>query len=316
MTDVSDPRERYAVLDYVPLGVLVLDRDFNVACWNSCLEDWTGIPRATLLGTDVRGHFPHLGEARYERRIADLLAGGAPAVFSSQLHPHLIPSRLRSGRLRVQHTVAVAVPASDAMGGPCHALLAIQDVTNLADAMEAFRLARDEAKHQAATDHLTGIANRRHFVESAERFIAQAQRYQRPCSLLLVDVDRFKGTNDTYGHAVGDQVLCMIVRACRRTLRESDLMGRLGGDEFAAFLPETAVEMALVSAERVRSAIQAEPIIVDGREIPLTVSVGVAALDLLTPTLDSMLNKADAALYEAKRRGRNVVIPASQAEET
>jgi diguanylate cyclase (GGDEF)-like protein len=301
----QDATELYAVLDYVPLGVFVLDREMRVIFWNTCLEDWTDIPRTTLLGKDVRERFPHFTEPRYAGRISALFAGGAPTIFSSQLHPHLIPSRLRGGRMRVQHTVAVAVPA---VGGRFDTLLAIQDVTNLADAMEALRGARDEAKRQAATDGLTGISNRRHFVESAERLIAQSLRYGRPCALLLVDLDLFKHTNDTYGHAAGDAVLRTIVAVCRRTLRESDLVGRLGGDEFAALLPETSVAMALVSAERLRVAVQGERLSSEGHEVPLSISIGVAALDDSSRTLDVILRKADTALYEAKKRGRNRVV--------
>jgi diguanylate cyclase (GGDEF)-like protein len=307
----DDPALRYAVLDYVPLGVLVLDREMRVRFWNACLEDWTEIPRAQIIGVDVRERFPHFAEARYAGRIQALFAGGAPTVFSSQLHPHVVPSRLRSGRLRVQQTMAVAVPAREGeVGGAFEALLAIQDVTNLADAMEALRGARDEAKHQAATDSLTGISNRRHFVEAAERLLAQALRYGRPCALVLIDVDRFKGINDTHGHATGDTVLRTIVAVLGRTLRESDLIGRLGGDEFAALLPETSAAMGLVTGERLRAAVQGERLTGDARDITLSVSVGVAALDETARTLDAVFKKADAALYEAKKRGRNRVVAA------
>ena len=126
--------------------------------WNACLEDWTGVGREEMLGTDVRDRFPRVGERRCAARLADLFAGGAPALFSSQLHPHLLDAPLRSGRLRVLHTVAVAVPGDSATG---HALLALQDVTNLADAVEALRVARDTANLLAATDPLTGGGNQR-----------------------------------------------------------------------------------------------------------------------------------------------------------
>ncbi len=306
MSGPCDDSLRYAVLDYVPLGVLVVDSELRVRFWNRCLEDWTEIPRADIVGRDLRERFPHLGEPRYTARIAPLFSGGAPIVLSSQLHPHLVPSRLRSGRLRVQHTFAVAVPSADGSG--FEALLAVQDVTNLADAMEALRGARDEAKRQAATDPLTGIANRRHFVELAERLIAQSLRYGRPCTLLVIDVDRFKVTNDTHGHVVGDLVLRTIVAVLRRTLRETDLLGRLGGDEFAVLLPETSLAMALVTAERLRGAVQNEAAQSEVHDLTLTVSLGVATLDEVARTLDAIHRKADAALYEAKKRGRNRVV--------
>src|SRR5271169_5596256 len=272
----SDVASRFAVLDHVPLGIAVLDREMKVVFWNACLEDWTGVAKAQIVGFDVRVHFPHLDQPRYRARLTDLLTGGAPTVFSSQLHPHFFRSTLRGGRLRIQYTVAVAVPGAADNG--FYALLAIHDVTSLAETMEAVRLARDEAQRQAATDSLTGVANRRHFVEAAERTIAQAVRYGRPATLLIIDVDGFKTVNDTYGHIVGDEMLRAIVRVCRRGLRDADLIGRLGGDEFAVLLPETTGPMGLLTADRLRAAVAAEEFRADGRKIDLAVSLGVSAL--------------------------------------
>jgi diguanylate cyclase (GGDEF)-like protein/PAS domain S-box-containing protein len=303
METLLEGAERFAVLDYVPIGIAVLDGEMRVVFWNSCLEDWTGISRDRILGNDVRSHFPHLDQPRYRARLADVISGGAPTIFSSQLHPHLLKSTLRGGRLRTQHTVAVAVPGAEA--GTRYALLAVQDVTSLAETMEAVRLARDEAQHQAATDSLTGISNRRHFVDAAERSIAQSVRYGRPAALLVIDLDGFKAINDTNGHLVGDALLREIVRVCRRSLRDADLLGRLGGDEFAALLPETTGAMGFVTAERLRTAVAAGNFQPEGRKVDLSVSIGVAALSREARTFDAVLRLADAALYEAKRKGRN-----------
>jgi diguanylate cyclase (GGDEF)-like protein len=305
MTQNDVTTHRFAVLDSLPLGVMVLDRDMRVVYWNACLEDWTDITPGEIVGSDIRERFPHFKEPRYSTRLTELFSGGAPTVFSSQLHPHIVPSRLRSGRLRVQHTVAVAVPADDST---YTALLAIQDVTNLADAMDALRVARDDAKRQAASDPLTGVANRRHFVELSERTVAQSLRHGRPCALLSLDIDGFKPINDTHGHAIGDAVLRAFVSTCRGALREYDLLGRLGGDEFAVLLPETSAAMALVTAERLRAAVQGEVFHVENRSFRISVSVGVVALDDTSRTIDALLKRADSALYEAKNAGRNRVV--------
>ena len=129
---------RYGVLDHVPLGILVLDAERRVVFWNACLEDWTGIGRSQMVGIRLQERFPHLQEPRYAGRLDNLFSGGAPTVFSSQLHPHFLPAPLRSGRLRVQHTVGVGIPTGD---GGSHVLLALEDVTNLADAVAARRVA-------------------------------------------------------------------------------------------------------------------------------------------------------------------------------
>ena len=295
----------FDALDHVPLGVMVFDRELRVLFWNECLEEWTGVRRDEVLGRDVRERLPRLWEPRYAGRLRDLFAHGAPAVFSSQLHPHFLPAPLRSGRLRVQHTTAVAVPAE---GGGFHALVAVQDVTGLTDAMAALRQARDEARRRASTDGLTGIANREHFLETATREIALARRHGRELSLLALDVDRFKAVNDTHGHAAGDAALVSLVRSCETALREGDVVGRLGGDEFAVLLPETSSAVAGHVASRLHHALSDAGVEWQGRRLPLEVSVGVASLGPEGDTLDALLGRADRALYEAKRQGRNRVV--------
>jgi diguanylate cyclase (GGDEF)-like protein/PAS domain S-box-containing protein len=295
----------FDVLDRVPLGVMVFDRELRVLFWNACLEEWTGVRREEILGHDVRERLPQLWQPRYAGRLRELFANGAPAVFSSQLHPHLVPAPLRSGRLRVQHTTAVAVPATD---GGFHALVTVQDVTGLTDAMAALRQARDEARRRASTDALTGVANRAHFLDMAARSIALARRHGRDLSLLAIDVDRFKVVNDTYGHAAGDATLVSLTRTCIAALREGDLVGRLGGDEFAVLLPETPPKVAGQVASRLRTVLSAAGVEWEGRRLAFEVSVGVSTLGPEGDTIDSLLGRADAALYEAKRQGRNCVM--------
>jgi diguanylate cyclase len=295
----------FEALDRVPLGVMVFDRELRLLFWNACLEEWTGLRREEVLGRDVRDRLPQLWEGRYAGRLRELFEHGAPAVFSSQLHPHFVPAPLRSGRLRVQHTTAVAMPAE---GGGYHALVIVQDVTGLSDAISDLRRARDEARQRAAIDGLTGVANRAHFLEMAARSIAGARRYRHQLSLLMLDVDRFKSINDTHGHAAGDATLVSLVRVCSNGLREGDLVGRLGGDEFAVLLPETSADLARQVASRLHGALAAAAVAWEGKRLPLEVSVGVASLKPEGDTLDALLGRADEALYQAKRSGRNCVV--------
>ena len=297
--------ESFAALDHVPLGVLVIDKQMRVLFWNACLEDWTGVARAQALGRDVRERVPALWEARYAGRLRDLFEGGSPAVFSSQLHPHLVTAPLRSGRLRVEHTTAVAVPAE---AGGFHALFTLQDVTSLSDAVAAYRGARDEARERAATDGLTGIGNRSHFIAGAARAVAQARRHGRDLALLMLDVDRFKTINDTHGHAAGDATLVRLASVCAASLREGDVLGRLGGDEFAVLLPEASPARAAQVAERLRGTLAETGVDWEGAHFALEVSVGVASLRAEGDELDTLLARADQALLEAKRSGRNCVV--------
>lgn len=158
----------------------------------------------------------------------------------------------------------------------------------------------------AQFDFQTGLANRRHFLELADRELARVRRYESPLSLAMLDLDRFKDINDTYGHKVGDTVLGQFAKACREALRESDIMGRMGGEEFAILFPETTLPDAVDVAERLRETVAATRIPLEhGLPIQVTVSIGVASFASGDANIDVFMNRADGALYEAKHGGRN-----------
>jgi len=169
-------------------------------------------------------------------------------------------------------------------------------------------LLEQRLRELARTDSLTGVMNRRHFMEVAEREVSRSRRYAKPLSVLMMDLDFFKNINDRYGHAAGDQVLVAFVRECQRLLRDEDSLARMGGEEFAILLPETGLEQALIVAEKLRKAIEFNPVERRGEaSIPLTVSVGCSELNEESHDIEMMLSKADQALYRAKKLGRNRV---------
>ncbi len=159
---------------------------------------------------------------------------------------------------------------------------------------------------QALIDPLTLIANRRHFEVRLQEEFARAQRHQEPLSLIAVDLDHFKQINDTYGHPIGDTVLRRVARILTSCVREIDIVARCGGEEFAALLPQTAGSGAQRVAERIREELQAAP--ATDACPAVTASLGISSfsgIELRSP--DELLQAADAALYRAKRAGRNCV---------
>ena len=156
----------------------------------------------------------------------------------------------------------------------------------------------------AVTDTMTELANRRAFEERLREEIARAQRYSYPFLLLMLDVDDFKGYNDTLGHPAGDQVLREIATAMRETVREGDLVARYGGEEFAALLPQTDARQGRVVAERIRDAIERHTF--PHRRV--TVSIGAAEFADDGSDAETLIDSADRALFVAKRGGRNRVV--------
>jgi len=165
-----------------------------------------------------------------------------------------------------------------------------------------------EIKEMAITDGLTGIYNRRHFFQLAEKEFARYKRYGRKLSALMIDVDDFKKLNDTYGHHFGDTVLKSVAKICREQLRENDLIGRYGGEEFAVILIETDLIEASKVAERLRKTVE-EKIshIISGVEAEISVSIGVATATEDIKSVDELICNADLALYSSKGSGKNCV---------
>jgi diguanylate cyclase (GGDEF)-like protein len=159
----------------------------------------------------------------------------------------------------------------------------------------------------AAIDFLTGIYNRREFESLARAELARCQRYMRPLSVLMIDVDHFKAVNDRHGHAAGDAVLQNVVGICRAEKREPDVLARLGGEEFIMLLPETSLAAAAHFAERLRRRVEHGCPAGYGEKITVTVSIGIAKASVGTSGIEELLRRADEALYEAKSFGRNRV---------
>ncbi|OZI30105.1 hypothetical protein CAL29_18735 [Bordetella genomosp. 10] len=168
----------------------------------------------------------------------------------------------------------------------------------------------------ANTDPLTGLKNRRAFMETAEAQILQCRRYPHPLAALLIDIDHFKSINDRYGHHVGDQAIRRVTDTITNTLRDSDIIGRFGGEEFAALMPHTDLPAALVAAERLRQAVAGMKIgLLEGGPLSMTISIGLAVHEPGL-SLDTLLMRADMALYRAKSGSRNrVEVYGSEREE-
>ena len=175
-------------------------------------------------------------------------------------------------------------------------------------------IALEKANHQleilATTDALTGLYNRRHFLNQAQQLIDISIRHQHPIAMVMLDIDHFKAVNDQYGHAAGDHVLCSLSEALTKASRKTDIIGRVGGAEVAILLIDATPSMADMLAERLRSTVEKLDIKYDQQPIPLTISAGICTKAVTQKEIKilDMMKCADQGLYQAKNGGRNRVI--------
>ncbi|EHQ52172.1 PAS/PAC/GAF sensor-containing diguanylate cyclase [Ectothiorhodospira sp. PHS-1] len=207
------------------------------------------------------------------------------------------------GRNDVWHWILARglVVRRDPDGRPLRMVGTISDITDR-------KRMEQELREMATTDHLTGLANRRHFLERMREEILRMDRNpDHQAAVMMLDLDHFKRVNDTHGHSAGDTVLRHFASLLRYCLRKSDFAGRMGGEEFAVLLPDTDLQATVALAERLRKRIARIPVRADELEIPITVSIGITALSERDILPDHALQRADEALYRAKNAGRNRV---------
>lgn len=189
-----------------------------------------------------------------------------------------------------------------------------QEIEQRRSTEEELRRSQEKYRELASIDPLTGLANRRHFFTLALAELQRACRFGHHLAIIMLDLDHFKKTNDTWGHAVGDKVLQSVAARCKEVLRTVDVIARYGGEEFVLLLPETSSDGAEVLAERLREALAEPPLQIGASTIPVTASLGACAYSPIMGSqcspedLERLLTLADQALYQAKNAGRNRVI--------
>jgi diguanylate cyclase (GGDEF)-like protein len=276
------------------IGFSLLDTSFSLRKLISVLKDEDLLRPAAII--DPENEIQVLFPRRREQGIPEILleVGDGPETELLRL-----PLVFEEHLLGILWVWGKGITKSDL---PILSIFAKQ----IGSSLERARLFQ-EVQSLALIDPLTGLQNRRSLFELGRVEFARSCRTDRPFSCLMLDVDHFKQLNDSYGHPAGDQVLRQVAECARRSIRDVDLIGRYGGEEFVVFLPETDLVTALLVAERLRAAMENTPIKIADRELQVTVSVGVSRKDENTSQLETLIARADQALYVAKHRGRNQV---------
>lgn len=182
-----------------------------------------------------------------------------------------------------------------------------RDITDRKLAEEEILIAKKQAEQLARTDTLTGVDNRRSFIETAEEEFIRSRRFNHPMSVLMIDIDQFKHINDTHNHAAGDEILKSFAMTICGALRKVDHFGRIGGDEFSAILIETSIGQAMDTAERIRRIVESGEVQFGDKTIRITASLGIAEIESGDDGFANTLARADMAMYQAKKDGRNCI---------
>ncbi|MGE5468307.1 MAG: diguanylate cyclase [Ignavibacteria bacterium] len=281
-----------ALVNSVPGAFYVVDMEGNYYAWNSYLNRLTGLSNEELR---QRSSLLTIEEPDRPRAAAAMKQAFETGYAQAELH---VLTHDRGVRLYFMAARRFSVRDTQYLVGVG---------VDTTDRGERVRQLEEEAR----TDPLTHLANRNHFLELATQEFARSRRYGHPLSLWVIDVDHFKAVNDAFGHHAGDIALQSLSSVSRQALRDWDVMGRLGGEEFGVLLPETDATQALLVAERLRQKVAASEIRLDGAGAAhLTISIGVATLQEDDSDIDGLLVRADEALMEAKRTGRDKVATA------
>ncbi|MBD8871725.1 GGDEF domain-containing protein [Rhodanobacter sp. DHB23] len=235
----------------------------------------------------------------------------ARALAYEAVQQHMLAQKLETERLGKQNTDLRAQRQLDAKTAEANRLyLALLLMALGFGALAMFRLKRSQLRFKRLShlDGLTAIYNRQHFMGEAGRALHQLEKRKGMACVAIIDLDHFKSINDTYGHAMGDEVLRRVVAACKQHLRGVDLFGRLGGEEFGILLVDCSREQGMAIAERIRAAIEATVAERDGVVVTVSTSIGLAFTDSIGHDLHRLCTEADAALYRAKHDGRNRVM--------
>ena len=296
-----------SVFDMLNMGIVILDAEYRIRYWNDWMAMHSRNPAEEMLDRNIFDVYPNLDQPVFLRSFKSVFTFGNFYFFSQKLHGHLFPIKVVSSfqtSFEFMQQSCTLCPLREGDGPQVtHICITVQDVTDVA----AYEKILVEMTHR---DSLTGTYNRRYFTNRLKEEFERHRRYKRPMSMLMIDIDHFKAVNDSHGHDAGDDVLREFALRIRKAIRNIDLACRYGGEEFVIVMPETDMAVASMVAERLRRRIATEPFVIQkgARQLEVTNSIGIAALNGPDDNAAGILKRADTALYRAKRDGRNRVV--------
>jgi diguanylate cyclase (GGDEF)-like protein/PAS domain S-box-containing protein len=281
-------------LETLPDGVLLVNSSGKIALANSQVSDLFGYRPDELQGQSVQILVPEIKRETHAGYMAGFLSNPKRRLMGTVME---LSGMHKDGR---EFPVDIMLSPIE-MDGAQFIVCAVRDITQIKQMQETLKKAFEHEKELARVDPLTGAANQRSFYELARREIERSRRYKYPFTIAYLDLDDFKAINDQFGHKVGDEILCAVVKYSDRRLRKTDLFARLGGDEFAFLLVETGPELA----QTIISKFQEDAFFrIQENSSPVTFSIGVLTCIDASLTLEEILKMVDDLMYSVKREGK------------
>lgn len=309
--DATDLKEIHWLMDMlqnIDIGLVVLDKQFNIQVWNSFMENHSGMQPGRVIGKNIFKLFNDVPEDWFRQKLDTVFLLKNRAFTIWEQRPYLFrfrDYRPITGTAEFMYQNSTLIPLVSADGKVNHVGIIIYDVTDVAVNRSRLQQANQQLEHLSQTDRLTQLYNRGYWEECLKKEFIRVQRTREACSLVIFDIDHFKKVNDTYGHQAGDEVIRVTAQKLVETHRNTDISGRYGGEEFVALLVNTPADGALYFTERLRKKIEKLSVHYEDLAIQYTVSLGVAEFSSDIKDHTDWLQRADRALYEAKHSGRN-----------
>ncbi|HWV16670.1 MAG TPA: diguanylate cyclase [Cellvibrio sp.] len=298
------------ILQNIDVGLVVMDKDYKVAMWNSFMQNHSGKAPEDVLNRSLFSIFPELSESWFKHKAKSVFVLQNATFTTWEQRPYLFRFphyRPITGTAEHMYQNSTIIPLPDTKGLVEHICLILYDVTDTAINKIAQQQANTQLQNLSRTDYLTGLYNRGYWEQRLQQEFKRFARYDQPCSLIMLDIDHFKKVNDQYGHTLGDDVIRRVSQIIKEEARDLDIAGRYGGEEFAIILTHTDAQGAAVFGERLRTRVEQAEVYYSGTQVKFTISLGIAQISAQLSDQRTWIEKADQALYQSKSSGRNKV---------
>ena len=296
------------LLQNIDIGLMVIDRKYDVQVWNSFMENHSGHSPTEVIGKNIFKLFNDIPQDWFTRKTESVFLLNNRSFTTWEQRDYLFKFknyRPITGSADYMYQNITLIPLQSADGVINHVGVIIYDVTDIATGKLQLESANIQLQSLSRTDALTQLNNRGYWETCLIQEYQRVKRTRQPCTLLIFDIDHFKKVNDTYGHQAGDEVIRNISNILSSSIRSTDIAGRYGGEEFVVLLIDTVADKANIFAERLRKKAEATLVTHEQHNIHYTISLGLADIGDAIKDHKHWLECADGALYEAKKTGRN-----------